>query len=313
MDSKRLHYFLRIAELGSLGRASEALLIAQPSLSRQMRLLEEELGLPLFARHRRGMQLTEAGRQLRARIAAPLVQIDQAFREIRSLPSELGGTIALGMPPTSIGALAAPLSRRISDDAAKINMRIVEGRSDTLVEGVQRGELDLAIIHGPAASFELNVKELLAERLMLLGPHSCALSANEAVEFEMIGELPLVLPSRPHGLRAVVEDAAAKSQLKLNVSVEADSLQFVKELVEMGRGYAILPTPAFAREADAGRLKFAPIRNPVPTRQLVLAANPACPRPRAAQRVEALMRQELVSLVRSEKWAGWLLFEPIAF
>src|SRR5438874_1497750 len=133
MDFKRLHYFLRIAELGSLSRASEALRIAQPSLSRQMRLLEEELGIALFARHRRGMQLTEAGRQLRARTAGPLLQIDHALNDIRSLPSESGGSIALGMPPTSIGALAAPLTRRIALDAPGIALRIVEASSDGLV------------------------------------------------------------------------------------------------------------------------------------------------------------------------------------
>jgi DNA-binding transcriptional LysR family regulator len=313
MDFRRLHYFLRIAELGSLSRASEALRIAQPSLSRQMRLLEEELGVALFARHRRGMQLTEAGRRLRARIAGPLLQIDHALNEIRSLPADSGGSIALGMPPTSIGALAAPLARRVAADPAGVVLRIVEAGSGELVAGLQRGELDLALIHGSAASADLDVKDLLVERLMLVGPPGCALGAEEPVEFEMLGELPLVLPSRPHGIRLAIDDGAAKRRIRLDTVVQADSLQLLKELVETGVGYAVLPTPAFARELAAGRLKAAPIQNPAPSRQLALAANPACPWPRAAQRVESLLRQELVSLVGSGAWAGWLLFDPLEF
>lgn len=313
MDFRRLHYFLRIAELGSLSRASDALRIAQPSLSRQMRLLEEELGVPLFARHRRGMQLTEAGRQLRARTAGALLQIEHAFNDIRALPTEAGGSIAVGMPPTSIAALAGPLTRRVAAAAPGVSLRMVEASSDALVEGLQRGELDLAMIHGAAASFELNVKNLLVEQLMLVGAGNCSLSPDEPFEFEMLGELGLVLPSRPHGLRVAVEEGAAKRGIKLNVVVQADSLLVMKELVESGAGYAVLPTPAFAREAEAGRLRFAPIQNPTPTRQLVLAMNPGCPWPRAAARVDALIREELAALVRSSKWAGWLLFEPLEF
>jgi DNA-binding transcriptional LysR family regulator len=313
VDFRRLQYFLRIAELGSLARASEVLRIAQPSLSRQMRLLEEELGLDLFARHRRGMQLTEGGRQLRSRIAGPLAQLDHALHDVRSLPSDLGGSIALGLPPTSVGALAAPLARRIEADPARIALRIVENSSNNLIEGLQRGELDLAIVHGLAGSFEPHAKDLLVERLMLVGPPGCTFSAGEPEEFEMMGELPLVLPSRPHGLRMAVEDCAARSAIKLNVKAQADSLQLLKEFVELGVGYTVLPTSAFTREAEAGRLKFAPLQNPTPTRQLVLAANPACPWPRAAQRVEALLRQELISQTGSRKWSGWLLFEAHEF
>jgi DNA-binding transcriptional LysR family regulator len=313
LDFRRLHYFMRISELGSLSRAADALRIAQPSLSRQMRLLEEELGLALFARHRRGMQLTDEGKALRSRIAGPLQQIEHALSDIRALPSQAGGSVALGMPPTAVPALAAPLAGRVGQAAPDIALRIVENASEQLVEGLQRGELDLAIIYGSAAAYELNVKDLLVEQLVLVGPPDCALSADEPMDFEMLGELPLVLPSRPHGLRALVEDAAQKNKIKLNVMMQADSLALLKDLVELGVGYAALPTSAFGREAEAGRLKFAPIRNPALTRQLVLATHAACPSPRAAARIEALVRQELMALVGEKKWSGWLLFEPLEF
>jgi DNA-binding transcriptional LysR family regulator len=313
LDFKRLHYFVRIAELGSLSRAAEALRIAQPSLSRQMRLLEEELGLTLFGRHRRGMQLTEQGKELRARITGPLRQIEHALNDMRSLPSERGGAVTLGLPPTTVAALAGPLTRRVAADGSNIALRIVEDHSEHLVDGLQSGELDLAVLHGPAHAYELNSKDLMVEQLMVVGRPGCALAADEPVDFEMLGELSLVLPGRPQGLRAAVEEAAAKNKIRLNVMMQADSLHLVKDLVEQGVGYAILPSSAVMREARAGRLKFAPIRNPPLTRRLVLATQPGCQSPRAAERVEGLLRQELIALVGAGEWAGWLLFEPLEF
>jgi DNA-binding transcriptional LysR family regulator len=313
LDFKRLHYFMRIAELGSLSRAADALRIAQPSLSRQMRLLEEELGAPLFARHRRGMQLTDAGKELRVRLVAPLRQIEHALNDIRSQPSARGGSVALGVPPTAVGALAGPLARRVAADGSNIELRIVEAQSEHLVDGLQRGELDLAVLHGSTPGYELNLKDLMVEQLMLVGRSDRALSPEEPVDFEMLGELPLVLPGRPHGLRAAVEDAAARHKIRLNVLMQADSLQLLKEFVEQGVGYAVLPSSAVVRETEAGRLRYAPIRNPALTRRLALAVHPACQSPRAAARVEGLLRQELIALVGAGKWAGWLLFEPLEF
>src|ERR1700751_5347419 len=95
-DFRRLGYFLQIAELGSLTRVAERLRIAQPSLSRQMRLLEEELGVILFTRGYRGMHLTDAGEALRSKIAGPLRQVGHALYEIRALPSDTEGNVLFG-------------------------------------------------------------------------------------------------------------------------------------------------------------------------------------------------------------------------
>src|SRR3974390_1593235 len=99
MELKRLRYFLRIAEEGSLGRASNALGIAQPALSRQMRMLEDEFGAPLFHRTRNGMQLTEEGSQLRAAVAGPLRLLELATQSARSISGKVEYSVALGLPP----------------------------------------------------------------------------------------------------------------------------------------------------------------------------------------------------------------------
>ena len=270
MDFRRLGYFAQIAELGSLTRTAERLGIAQPSLSRQMRLLEEELGVVLFTRGARGMQLTEAGELLRARIAGPLRQIGHAIYEVRSLSTETGGEVVFGMPPTMILLLAGPLARRVAERAPNITLRIVDGYSGHLLEWLRRGELDGAVLYGPTPA-GVNATKLVEDELGLVGPPGSPIQAAGAVEFERLGELPLVLP-RP------------------------------------SPGYTALPHFAVSREVEEGRLTFARIVDPPARRQLFLAMQSGSDAPRAVLQVEDLVRQEVAALVEGGRWSGARLF-----
>ena len=307
MDFKRLGYFAQVAELGSLSRTAERLRIAQPSLSRQMRLLEEELGVTLFTRGARGMQLTEAGEVLYARIAGPLREIGHALYEVRALPTQTGGSVVFGMPPTTVQMLAGSLARRVATYAPKISLRIVDAYTGYLLQWMESGELDAAILYGPTPP-GLNASKLLEDELMLVGPPQSPLATEGAVDFKMIEDLPLILPSPSHGLRILIETAASKARTKLNVHVQADSYQLMKELVESGLGYTLLPHCAFSRDAAAGRLTFARIRKPVVTRQLFLALRSDADCPRAILQVEGYVRQEVASLVQQGLWSASRVF-----
>ena len=109
----------------------------------------------------------------------------------------------------------------------------------------------------------------------------------------------MILPSSMHGLRILVETAAEKAGIRIDVHTQADSFHVTKELVESGLGYTVLPLCAFKREAAAGRLTFARFRKPQVTRQLFLALKPAAEYPRATLQVEGLVRQEVAELVES--------------
>lgn len=312
MDFRRLSYFVRIAELGSLSRAADRLRIAQPALSRQMRLLEEDVGVSLFARHRRGMQLTHAGEELRLRVVGPMRQLDQAMEEVRVLAEDFGGNIAFGMPPTASYILAGPLALRVAESAPNVSLRIVEGYAGHLIDWLQRGEIDAALLYGPAADLQLKAEELLLEELMLVGPPDCGLDPATAINFADLVDLPLILPSHPHGLRIVIDQVAQRSRTALKVKFQADSFLLMKELVESGLGYTVLPLSSFSREAAAGRLRYAPLRNPRVTRQLVLGTQPGAGRSRAAERLGVLVRQEIAALVAAGTWNATLMFETPA-
>lgn len=302
MDFKRLGYFAQIAELGSLSKTAERIGIAQPSLSRQMRLLEEELGVTLFTRGARGMALTEPGEILYARVAGPLREIGHAIYEVRSLPSEVGGNVALGMPPTMILTLAGALARRVTTYAPKVTLRMVDAYTGHLQEWLERGELDAAILYGPTPS-GLNATKLLEDELVLVGSTRSALAAESAIECRRLQEVPLILSSPAHGLRLLIESAAAKAKIKLNIHTQTDSYQLLKELVESGIGYTILPYYAVAREASSGRFAVIRLRKPTITRQLFFAMRSGVVAPRAVLQVEELLRQEVAVLARQNTGA----------
>jgi DNA-binding transcriptional LysR family regulator len=308
MNLQHLKTFIRVAELGSLSKASDRMRIAQPALSRQMKLLQDEIGVPLFERHRGGMRLTQAGDELLQRVSGLVRQLDQAYADVRSMSGAPGGQVAFGIVPTVSHVLSARLARRVAADFPGISLRIVEGYAGHQTEWLQKGEIDVAIMYGPAADFHMKTTELLVEELALVGPPDSDLSSTTPVSVAAFARLPLVLPSRPHGLRMVVEAAALKVKAKLDVRFEADSFHVLKDLVEKGLGFTALPLSAIASEARQGLLKHAPLIKPKVTRQLILGV-PESMLSHATRTVIGLALQEIVTLVRAGEWQAQLLFK----
>jgi LysR family transcriptional regulator, nitrogen assimilation regulatory protein len=300
-DFKRLGYFVQVAELGSLTRTAEHLRIAQPSLSRQMRILEEELGVTLFTRGHRGMKLTEAGETLRARIAGPLRQIGHALYEIRSLPGETVGTVTLGMPPTFVSLLGPRLAGRVAAEAPKISLHIVEGFSGHLLEWMNRAELDAAILYGPTPS-RLNATKLLADDLVLVGGKDSGLAADPVALAQLV-DFPLVLPSKTHGLRLAVESAAAKTKTALNVGFQADSFQLMMELVQSSRFFTVLPPSAVARQVAQGELLSVRLE-PALRRQVFVTMQPGAESPKAVLEVANMLRQQVAEMIGEGIFSG---------
>ncbi len=301
MDLKQLRTFREVADSGSLSRAADRLHLAQPALSRQIRLLEAEIGLPLFARHGRGMQLTEAGTALLERIDGPVRQLERAVEEVRGLAGAVAGQVALGMMPTIATVLAGPLARRVALEHPALSLRIVEGYTGHLVEWVQRGVTDATLLYGPAPALHLRVTPLLIEEMVLVGAAGSGIGP-EPVPFASLAGRRLVMPSRQHGLRRIVEAAAGRARIALNVAFEADSFGVLKDLVVSGIGEAVLPRSAIREEEAAGRLRSAPLVRPVPRRQVVLALPTDRAPSRATSLVLALLAEEVAAREAAGDW-----------
>jgi DNA-binding transcriptional LysR family regulator len=309
MNLQHLRTFIRIAELGSLSKASDRMGIAQPALSRQMKLLQEEVGVALFERHRSGMRLTPAGEELQRRVPGLVRQLDQVYEDVRSRAGSTRGQVVLGVVPTVSYVLAGRLAARVAADLPEVSLRIVESYSGHLVEWLQRGEIDVGVIYGPVARLHMRVEELLLEDLAVVGPPDSALQAGTPMSVAAFAALPLVLPSRPHGLRMVVEAAAHRAKVKLEVRFEADSFRVLVDLVQNGLGYTALPVSAVARELVQGNLAIAPLVHPKVTRHLILGI-PNSTTSSATRAVIGLARDEVAHLVRSGDWRARLRFVP---
>lgn len=311
MDIRRLQFFLRIADEGAMTRAARVLGIAQPALSRQMRLLEEALGVALFTRTPRGMELTEAGEQLRASLTGPLRQVELAMQNVGSPVAQLEGGVTFGMPAGCACVLAEPLLRRLASAFPKVKLRLVERESGQLVEGLLKGEVDLAVILGPAPDERLFESELLQEDLVLVGAPTSGLSPDRPRPFRALAGLPLVLSGVQPGARSLIEKTALRSQVALDIRFEVDSLQVVKALVAAGEGYGVLPVSAIAPELRRGALRYAPICDPAMTQHLVFVARPHLVMPRSfVAEFGVLVREEVAALVRSGDWPATLAFAP---
>lgn len=306
MDLKQLKTFILVAETGSLSKASDRLRLAQPSLSRHIRMLEATVGVPLFARTGRGMQLTEGGQLLLRRVTGIVHQLESSLDEVRSAVSAPRGAVAFGMMPTVSYFLAARAIERAARELPGVSLRIVEGYAGHLIDWLHRGETDATLLYGPATDSHARTETLAYEELVLVEPGSSPRAAGELVPFKELGRVDLILPSRVHGLRAVVEQAARKTGTTLTIAFEADSFHVLKELVETGLGATILPLSAIAREVAAGRLRGTPIRKPKVMREIVLALPPGRTDTRATQAVVALLRRELETMVERGEWSAVL-------
>jgi LysR family transcriptional regulator, nitrogen assimilation regulatory protein len=236
--------------------------VAQPALTRQIRLLERELGVPLFNRTARGMQLTEEGEYLRGSVAGPLRAVELALQNVRSLSPRIEGDFALGMPSSLGDILAAPLVLRVSADFPNIKLRIMEGITGSLIDWLHRGMLDFALLEEQSRDDRLTDREIISERLVLVGAANSSVSPQRALTFEKVTQLPLILPTHHLGIRGIFNDAVAKLRANADIRFEADSCKLVKELVGTGMGYSLLPLSYFRREYEAGTLRYAPIIKP---------------------------------------------------
>src|SRR4051794_21568803 len=204
MDLKQLEYFVRVAELGSFTRAAIELDVAQPALSRQVRLLEVELRQNLLVRNGRGAVPTEAGKLLLDHGRGILHQVERAREDLGRLRGGLAGRVAVGLPSSVARVLTVPLTRSFREQLPEARLSISEGLSSGLQEGLVGGRLDIAVLYNAQPSREVDVTPLLEEDLLLVQARPPGLHEDPPpgpVPLEEVARLPLVIPTRPNAIR----------------------------------------------------------------------------------------------------------------
>ena len=271
MDLKQLRAFLTVAETGNVTRAAEVLHLVQPAVSRQIRLLEEDLGTPLFERERHGMVLTDAGQALVGYARRALLELDRARAEIGAADNGVGGLVTLGLLPSTIDILSSPLVAALASEYPGIRVRIAMGYAGTLLRWLESGEVDAALLYGAERSPNIQTTPLIEEALWVIGPRDSKLRPERPVALSELSGYKLVLPSAPHGIRTLVEHACAVAQVTLDLSAETNALSVQRSLVLGGHGLTILPPIAVAEDLRSLKLRGAPLAEPGISRTIVLA------------------------------------------
>ncbi|OJU86519.1 MAG: LysR family transcriptional regulator [Burkholderiales bacterium 66-5] len=261
MDFKQLQYFVRVAELGSFTRAAQALDIAQPALSRQVRQLELELHQHLLQRNGRGVTLTEAGQMLLEHGHTILQQMARAQEDLGHARGALTGRVAVGLPPSLARRLTLPLIAAFRHELPQARLEIVEAFSTTIAEWLGSARMDLGLVYSPARHAQIEIEPVLQERLNLVGPEGSLPTAG-GVAFAELWRYPLVMPQRTQIFRKLMEAQAALSQIKLDVVWEVSSVPVILDLVRTGHGFAALTDSALYGQGTADGLVQAPIHSP---------------------------------------------------
>jgi LysR family transcriptional regulator, nitrogen assimilation regulatory protein len=301
MDLKQLEYFRHVAELGSFTRAASFLAVVQPALSRQVRLLETELGQNLFERNGRGVVLTDAGTRLLEHARGILTQVGRARQELEDHRNGDSGHFALGLPPTLGRSVTVPLVKAFDLQLPNARLATVEGLSAYILEWLSLGRIDCALVYNALGSPTLDLQPLIDEQLFLIAPLPArgARKARKSVTLAELADYPLNVPSRPHAVRMSVETALAGVDVKIKVAHEIECIPAIIDLVRQGYGYAVLPLNAVKSTPWSDEVLVKPILSPVLKTSLCIATSAQRPKSpllrKAIDVVREVVRQEIRS------------------
>jgi LysR family nitrogen assimilation transcriptional regulator len=290
MDLRQLDSFVQVVEAGSFSRAAVALNLAQPTLSRQVALLERRLGQRLLVRTGRGAVPTEAGQLLLAHARTMLEVARRAEDELRELHASPAGRVSVGLPPRLARAFSAGLVQRFRARFPRAVLAVTEGLSLHLHEWLVAGRLDVALLFDPPPSPLLAYRTLVREPLRLVAPpEGPALPAR--IGLAALADIPMVLPSAPNAIRHLVDAALRPRRIGLQIVAEVGAVQTVVALVAQGLGCTLLPQSALDQSGDpaAAALRHCAVGPPAIRNTLLLATPRARPATVLTREASALL------------------------
>jgi len=275
MDLKQLEYFVRVAEMGSFTRASISLDVAQPALSRQIRLLEVELRQNLLTRNGRGAVPTEAGKLLLEHGRGILHQVQLTREEMGAARGALAGRVSIGLPPSLSKLITVPLVKAFREALPHAQLTLTEGFSVQMHEGLRLGNLDMAVLYNPGQSSELEMSTLDEDELSLISHNPAGSKKGRgktapAISLKDVAALPLILPSRPNAFRILLEGEMMALGRRPEVLLEVDGLNAILNLVKEGMGHAVLPSYTLSNFDNPETFTVQSIHSPRIMSQLML-------------------------------------------
>lgn len=264
IDSRRLFYFSQVAKMGSFTAAEAALDVAQSTLSRQIQLLEEELGAALLLRASRGVSLTHAGELLLAQAERIIRDMESAREQINMAKASVRGRVTIAAPRPFSSRYFPAVVQRFSTKFPDVRLTVLEASSGHVHQYLADGAVDLAVVLHNPNSQKIATRKLLTEPLQLtMRPdHPCA-KEGSITRTKLATISDLLLPAASHGTRFVIERYFQDANMELDPRVRMDSVSLMRSMISSGLGCALLPSMACAQQLERGEFVARPLSPPL--------------------------------------------------
>ncbi|MBO1500840.1 transcriptional regulator CynR [Serratia proteamaculans] len=287
---RHIRYFLAVAEQGNFTRAAEALHVSQPTLSQQIKQLEETLGTPLFDRSGRTVRLTDAGVAWMRYAQLALQDLDAGARAIHDVATLERGNLRLAMTPTFTAYLVGPVIDAFYRRYPGVTLSIHEMTQDRIEALLAEDRLDLGIAFGQAQSVDIEATDLFSESLnMVVGADHLLAQRQHPLTAEELEGQPLALLSEDFATRQFIDDYCRQQGIRPRVVVEANAIGAILEIVRRGQLATILP--AAIALADP-QLRSVELVAALPARRAVLLQRKSAYRSAASQAFVAVLHQQ---------------------
>lgn len=300
MNLRQLSYFVRTVELRNMTRAAESLYVAQPALSQQISLLEEDVGVQLFIRHPRGVEPTAKGEILYRQAQAILREVEATRVLLSRGEAHIAGTVSVGMSSSTTRMLALPLIRAVRQRYPAIDLEVVDVASADLTLMVEQGRLDISLSPDQEDVAGLSVTPLVIEELLVLTHPSLKLPEDALTITDLAG-VPLILSRPPNKLRMRVDYAFMNARLHYELLAQANTSAISLPAVSEGLGATILPYSAAAREIQNGTISYRHLTPPL-ARGISMCSTQAGQLRPAITAVGELIRSLVIELIAEGTW-----------
>ena len=269
MNLRDFRYLVALADERHFGRAAQRCHVSQPTLSAQLRKLEEYLGVPLVERQPRRVTLTEAGTRVVERARRLLLEADAIVELTRTDRDPLSGALKLALIPTVGPYLLPHVARRLRRDLPRLKLMLYEYQTAPLLERLRSGELDLGILALPVPLDGLEAQALYEEPFTVAVPAGHPLAARDRVKLEDLKGETLLLLEDGHCLRDQALDVCSRVKVHEDQDYRATSLETLRQMVAAGHGVTLMPQLATESQAGPTRgLRFKPFVKPAPARTI---------------------------------------------
>ncbi|HYM04690.1 MAG TPA: LysR family transcriptional regulator [Stellaceae bacterium] len=294
MDLRQIEYFVSLYEDGNVTRAARRLNVVQPALSMQIAKLETEFGQKLFERTSQGMVPTAAGRTMYRLFLPVLRELAHARQQMTSFGGQISGRVSVGLLTSVTHSVLSDSLARFAADYPEVEVSVAEGYTTTFVDWVTSGQLDMAVINLPRRTVGLTVEEILEEELVLVTGSGTTIPVASPVSFADLPRLKLVIPSKRHGLRGIIDSHAEAEGVDLAPRLEIDAIHSIADLVRKSDWVTVLPAIGVFRGLADGSLRAHRIVAPRIVRKLALIHHPRRALTPAARKLAEVMAVDLV-------------------